>query len=210
MAKHRPSKVAKRGSKTAAPSRRDQNSGRDRRVRFSKQADEVVPALAPQPARKEPESPGTPCPPARSTAEAKPKPQARPRPARRRRGQAEMHPDGTATLERVAHPSLQVGETSGMDTAEQHQRQQGPDPEASNLNLDFLRQNPYFPQIRELVRQNRELLEMGLQQVGIEDPRLYNLIKADQARFLGLCFENVVDEPGSAIQGDEPKGNAAQ
>ncbi|PGH06467.1 UV excision repair protein Rad23 [Polytolypa hystricis UAMH7299] len=73
---------------------------------------------------------------------------------------------------------------------------------AGNLgSLDFLRNNPHFQQLRQLVQQQPQMLEPILQQVGAGNPQLAQLIGQNQEQFLQLLSEDVEDDaqlpPGS-------------
>lgn len=67
--------------------------------------------------------------------------------------------------------------------------------EAGSLgNLDFLRNNPHFQQLRQLVQQQPQMLEPILQQVGAGNPQLAQLIGQNQEQFLQLLAEDIDDE----------------
>ncbi|KAI9645971.1 UV excision repair protein rad23 [Ciborinia camelliae] len=61
-------------------------------------------------------------------------------------------------------------------------------------NLDFLRNNPQFQQLRQVVQQNSQMLEPILQQVGAGNPELANLISRYPDQFLQLLSENGEDD----------------
>jgi UV excision repair protein RAD23 len=66
--------------------------------------------------------------------------------------------------------------------------------EARNLlQLDFLRNNPQFQQLRRLVQESPQMLEPILQQVGTGNPQLAALISQNPDAFLHLLSEE--DEP---------------
>lgn len=56
-------------------------------------------------------------------------------------------------------------------------------------NLDFLRNNPQFQQLRQVVQQNPNMLEPILQQVGAGNPQLAALIGQHPDQFLSLLSE---------------------
>ncbi|KAL2013521.1 hypothetical protein VTN00DRAFT_1046 [Thermoascus crustaceus] len=58
-------------------------------------------------------------------------------------------------------------------------------------NLDFLRNNPHFQQLRQLVQQQPHMLEPILQQVGAGNPQLAQLIGQNQEQFLELLSEDI-------------------
>ncbi|KAL1969029.1 hypothetical protein VTN77DRAFT_863 [Rasamsonia byssochlamydoides] len=61
-------------------------------------------------------------------------------------------------------------------------------------NLDFLRNNPHFQQLRQLVQQQPQMLEPILQQVGAGNPQLAQLIGQNQEQFLQLLAEDIDDD----------------
>lgn len=61
-------------------------------------------------------------------------------------------------------------------------------------NLDFLRNNPHFQQLRQLVQQQPQMLEPILQQVGAGNPQLAQLIGQNQDQFLQLLSEDIEDD----------------
>ena len=61
-------------------------------------------------------------------------------------------------------------------------------------NLDFLRDNPQFQQLRQIVQQQPQMLEPILQQVGAGNPELAQLIGQHQEQFLRLLADDTVDE----------------
>lgn len=61
-------------------------------------------------------------------------------------------------------------------------------------NLEFLRDNPQFQQLRQVVQQQPAMLEAILQQVAAGNPQLANLIGANQAQFMQLLSENGDDD----------------
>lgn len=61
-------------------------------------------------------------------------------------------------------------------------------------NLDFLRNNPHFQQLRMLVQQQPQMLEPILQQVGAGNPQLAQLIGQNQEQFLQLLSEDIEED----------------
>jgi UV excision repair protein RAD23 len=61
-------------------------------------------------------------------------------------------------------------------------------------NLDFLRQNQHFQQLRQVVQQQPHMLEPILQQVGAGNPQLAQLIGQNPDQFLQLLSEDVDDD----------------
>lgn len=63
-----------------------------------------------------------------------------------------------------------------------------------NNSLDFLRNNPQFQQLRQLVQQQPTMLEPILQQVGAGNPQLAQLIASHPEQFLQLLAEDTDDD----------------
>ena len=61
-------------------------------------------------------------------------------------------------------------------------------------NLEFLRNNPQFQQLRQVVQQQPHMLEPILQQVGAGNPQLAQLIGQNPDQFLQLLSEDVDDD----------------
>ncbi|RCI17184.1 hypothetical protein L249_2164 [Ophiocordyceps polyrhachis-furcata BCC 54312] len=61
-------------------------------------------------------------------------------------------------------------------------------------NLDFLRHNPQFQQLRQVVQQQPQMLEPILQQLGAGNPQLAQLIASNPDQFLQLLGEDVDDD----------------
>lgn len=57
-------------------------------------------------------------------------------------------------------------------------------------NLDFLRSNPHFQQLRQLVQQQPQMLEPILQQVAAGNPQIAQLIGQNEEQFLQLLSED--------------------
>ncbi|GES66942.1 UV excision repair protein rhp23 [Aspergillus terreus] len=66
-------------------------------------------------------------------------------------------------------------------------------------NLDFLRHNPHFQQLRQLVQQNPQMLEPILQQLASGNPQIAALIGQNEEQFLQLLSEE--DEEGALPPG---------
>lgn len=73
---------------------------------------------------------------------------------------------------------------------------------AAGGNLDFLRENPMFQQLRQLVQQQPQMLESVLQQVAGSNPQLAQLIASNPEQFLQLLAEGE--------EGDVPMPPGAQ
>ncbi|KAI3337355.1 UV excision repair protein Rad23 [Xylariaceae sp. AK1471] len=61
-------------------------------------------------------------------------------------------------------------------------------------NLDFLRNNPQFQQLRQVVQQQPQMLEPILQQLGAGNPNLAQLISSNPEQFLQLLGEDGDDD----------------
>ncbi|PHH88760.1 hypothetical protein CDD83_7080 [Cordyceps sp. RAO-2017] len=61
-------------------------------------------------------------------------------------------------------------------------------------NLDFLRHNAQFQQLRQVVQQQPQMLEPILQQLGAGNPQLAQLIASNPDQFLQLLGENADDD----------------
>lgn len=82
-------------------------------------------------------------------------------------------------------------------------------------NLDFLRNNPQFQQLRQIVQQQPQMLEPILQQVGAGNPQLAQLIASRPEEFLELLAEDHDEDaalpPGAqAIQVTEEEREAIE
>lgn len=61
-------------------------------------------------------------------------------------------------------------------------------------NLDFLRHNAQFQQLRQVVQQQPQMLEPILQQLGAGNPQLAQLIAQNPDQFLSLLSEDGDDD----------------
>ncbi|KAH0536216.1 hypothetical protein FGG08_006898 [Glutinoglossum americanum] len=66
-------------------------------------------------------------------------------------------------------------------------------------NLDFLRNNPQFQQLRQVVQQQPQMLEPILQQVGAGNPQLAQLIGQNPDQFLQLLSEDPHDDEDNPL-----------
>ncbi|KAL4807836.1 XPC-binding domain-containing protein [Aspergillus unguis] len=80
--------------------------------------------------------------------------------------------------------AAQAGNTEGRGAA------RGASGGESQANLDFLRNNPHFQQLRQLVQQQPQMLEPILQQVGAGNPQIAQLIGQNEEQFLQLLSED--------------------
>ncbi|OQD70507.1 hypothetical protein PENDEC_c023G07119 [Penicillium decumbens] len=72
-------------------------------------------------------------------------------------------------------------------------------------NLDFLRNNPHFQQLRQLVQQQPHMLEPILQQVAAGNPQIAQMIGQNSEQFLQLLSEDL----GEDEEGQLPPGTQA-
>ncbi|KAF3186071.1 hypothetical protein TWF106_002328 [Orbilia oligospora] len=73
-------------------------------------------------------------------------------------------------------------------------------------NLDFLRNNPQFQQLRQVIQEHPQMLEPILQQVGQANPQLAQLISTNPEGFLRLLGEGIDEEE---LAGAAPGGGLA-
>lgn len=66
--------------------------------------------------------------------------------------------------------------------------------EGAAANLDFLRNNPQFQQLRQIVQQQPQMLEPILQQVAAGNPQIAQLISQHPDQFMQLLAEDVDDD----------------
>lgn len=72
-----------------------------------------------------------------------------------------------------------------------------PPSEGAPRDLSFMRSQPQFQQMRQVIRQNPALLETILQQVGQNNPELLRVITENQEQFMRLMNED--DDEGGAV-----------
>ncbi|KAJ5953473.1 UV excision repair protein (RadW) [Penicillium verhagenii] len=66
-------------------------------------------------------------------------------------------------------------------------------------NLDFLRSNPHFQQLRQLVQQQPHMLEPILQQVAAGNPQIAQIIGQNSEQFLQLLSEDFDEEDEASL-----------
>ncbi|KAG5963261.1 hypothetical protein E4U58_003617 [Claviceps cyperi] len=66
--------------------------------------------------------------------------------------------------------------------------------EVDLANLEFLRNNPQFQQLRQVVQQQPQMLEPILQQLGAGNPQLAQMIASNPDQFLQLLGESADDD----------------
>ncbi|CAH0548834.1 unnamed protein product [Brassicogethes aeneus] len=75
--------------------------------------------------------------------------------------------------------------------------------------LAFLRTQPQFQQMRNVIQQNPQLLNAVLQQIGQTNPALLQLISQNQESFVRMLNEPTPGAPPSATPGALPTGGAS-
>ncbi|KAJ5363314.1 UV excision repair protein (RadW) [Penicillium brevicompactum] len=68
-------------------------------------------------------------------------------------------------------------------------------------SLEFLRSNPHFQQLRQLVQQQPHMLEPILQQVAAGNPQIASIIGQNSDQFLQLLGEEIEDDEGALPPG---------
>lgn len=68
--------------------------------------------------------------------------------------------------------------------------------------LGFLRHNPQFQQLRQMVQANPQILQPMLQELGKQNPQLMQIISENQSEFLRLVSD--AGEPGAEAAGAPP------
>jgi UV excision repair protein RAD23 len=71
--------------------------------------------------------------------------------------------------------------------------------EMSVGDLEFLRRDPQFQQLRQMVQQNPQMLEPILQQLAAGNPAVANMIVSNPEAFLGLLADGEEGEEGGAL-----------
>ncbi|ORY79886.1 XPC-binding domain-domain-containing protein [Protomyces lactucae-debilis] len=66
-------------------------------------------------------------------------------------------------------------------------------------DLEFLRRDPQFQQLRQMVQQNPQMLEPILQQLAAGNPAVANMIVSNPEAFLGLLADGEEGEDGGAL-----------
>lgn len=122
-------------------------------------------------------------------------------------------PASTQTTQAAAPATTRSGNLFEA-AAQQAQGGAAPSPAAEGHNLDFLRNDPQFNQIRQLVQQNPQMLEPLLQQLAASNPQLAGLITQNPEEFLALLAGPEGDNEGALPPGAQqiqvtPEENAA-
>jgi UV excision repair protein RAD23 len=94
---------------------------------------------------------------------------------------------------------------------EAQQTQQAATPAPLNADLEALRTNPQFQQLRQIVRNQPELLQPMLQQIAQSNPQLIPLINNNQEQFLQMLQEGMEEEdmPGQSVISITPEEDEA-
>ncbi|EWC47807.1 hypothetical protein DRE_03007 [Drechslerella stenobrocha 248] len=132
------------------------------------------------------------------------------RPAAQPQGAATTHAPAQAQAQAQAPAGVEADEPINLFDAAAAQRQGGRSNPTSRgaqaaaalgaagatggANLDFLRNNPQFQQLRRVVQNNPQMLEPILQQVGNGNPQLAALISQNPEGFLRLLGEDIEGE----------------
>uniref|UniRef100_A0A8C1YIU6 UV excision repair protein RAD23 n=1 Tax=Cyprinus carpio TaxID=7962 RepID=A0A8C1YIU6_CYPCA len=88
---------------------------------------------------------------------------------------------------------------------------QRPQPPPTSANpLEFLRSQPQFQQMRQIIQQNPALLPALLQQLGRDNPQLLQQITQHQERFVQMLNEPHGGEAGAAEAPSAPQTNYIQ
>jgi UV excision repair protein RAD23 len=82
---------------------------------------------------------------------------------------------------------------------------EGTDEEEPHVGLEFLQDNEQFTQLREMVRQNPDMLPEIIQQISQDNPALMQLIRENETEFLALLNSDEDNESNAA----EGEGGAA-
>ncbi|KAG0637107.1 hypothetical protein HOY80DRAFT_297516 [Tuber brumale] len=107
---------------------------------------------------------------------------------------------GSASGEGAEPENINLFEAAAAAASQRGGAHQGRAGGASGLgNLDFLRNNPQFQQLRQVVQQQPQMLEPILQQVGMGNPQLAAMISSNPDAFLRLLSEDAGDEDGGAL-----------
>lgn len=97
-------------------------------------------------------------------------------------------------------PAQQGGQQAGQQGG-----QQGGQPRPGGNPLEFLRELPQFQMLRNVLRQNPDMLQPLLQQIGQQNPQLLQLISQNQQAFIDL-----LNEGGSGSGTAQPQAGSSQ
>ncbi|XP_076879419.1 uncharacterized protein LOC143527923 [Brachyhypopomus gauderio] len=106
----------------------------------------------------------------------------------------------TPATERPQPPPASSGATSAPPQ----------DPPASGNPLEFLRNQPQFQQMRQIIQQNPALLPALLQQLGRDNPQLLQQITQHQERFVQMLNEPLAGEGESSETQGSPQTSYIQ
>ncbi|XP_004711018.1 UV excision repair protein RAD23 homolog B [Echinops telfairi] len=119
-----------------------------------------------------------------------------------RESQAVVDPPQAAST--GAPPSSAVATAAATTTATTTTTSPGGHP------LEFLRNQPQFQQMRQIIQQNPSLLPALLQQIGRENPQLLQQISQHQEHFIQMLNEPVQEAGGQGSGGGGSSGGIAE
>jgi hypothetical protein len=124
-------------------------------------------------------------------------------------------PDGNESLEDSLAATQQgtgsVGGGVGTEaTSSGPQAATGAGGQGGKGNLDFLRNDPQFQQMKQVVLQQPQMLESMLQQMGAANPYLAQLISQNPDEFLQLLDKDMDDREGDHVQPSPPPVHLAE
>lgn len=107
--------------------------------------------------------------------------------------------DASSPAAAVASPVAPTDSSAGLNlfeaAAQASQQRSNPEPATGGAaSLDFLRNSSQFQQLRDLIRQQPQLLEPILQQVAQSNPQLASLIQSNPDGFVRLLTEGGEEE----------------
>lgn len=105
---------------------------------------------------------------------------------------------GEVNLFEAAAQAGQTGTGRGTGAAGAA-RSTGTTAPSGQMDMDFLRNNAHFQQLRQLVQQQPAMLEPILQQVAEGNPQLVAMIGNNQEQFLQLLSEDLAGGEGGAL-----------
>ncbi|KAF9407915.1 hypothetical protein BGZ94_002518 [Podila epigama] len=107
-------------------------------------------------------------------------------------------PSSTAAAPAAAAQPQNLFTAAAQAAAESRRANTGAGGPGNAESLSFLRDQPQFQQIREMVQQNPDLLQPLLMQLGQSNPQMLQLINQNQQAFLDLLTEGGEGEEGTA------------
>lgn len=108
---------------------------------------------------------------------------------------ADLEASGINLFDLAAQHGIGRGGSSGANAATSAAASAATSQGVGDLgNLDFLRENSQFQQLRQVVQQQPQMLEPILQQLGAGNPSLAQLIASNPEQFLQLLGESADDD----------------